>query len=279
MAIRVFQPVRKEQEMDDDKKKVEEIIDDENKDLTDEDVTTDPQNEDPNVEKSNEDDNPEGNKKPDKTKQSREENARFAELRRKNAELEKKNKELEAEATKASFNAKKEGITKETLASVGLDAIETESELILAKAYEKAIADGSEEPLKDALKAQRDYNRQEAEKTRTKTEQENAIKQAIIDDQLAFKKKFGIETSAVYGKDERFMKIFGDLLKPGNFTSLYEKYKGIFPDEEGEDEETAKGKGTFPTPQNKAPKKQTKKELHELDDDEFLAAWNKKYEL
>lgn len=264
--------------MEKTQKELDELLAKENEGLTDGDVT----------EKLDEDGNPippEGGdvkdtpEEKDKKKQTREENAKYAELRRKQAELEKKNKELEAEVTKASFNAKKEGITKETLASVGLDAIETESDLILAKAYDKAIADGSEEPLKDALKAQRDHSRQEAEKTRTKTEQENAVKQAIIDDQVAFKKKFGIETSAVYGKDERFMKIFGDLLKPGNFTSLYEKYKGIFPDEEGEDEETAKGKGTFPTPQNKAPKKQTKKELHELDDDEFLAAWNKKYEL
>ena len=258
-----------------EKDRVTELLEEEEQDLTTEDVEDDPDKTKSTVDKSNEDENPEGDEKPEKTKQTREENAKFAELRRQKAELEKEKKELEAKVQKANFNAKKDGVSKATLEGIGLDTIETEEDLVLATAYDNAIAEGSEDPLKDAIKVQREHIRKTAEKTRSEEEARKATIELIKQDQANFKEKFGMETSEVYGKDERFMALFGDLLQPGNFTQLYTRYKEAFPDESSDEE--AKNKGALPTAGNKAKKKTTKKELHELDDDEFLKAWNEKY--
>ncbi|MCK9235195.1 MAG: hypothetical protein M0Q41_10755 [Bacteroidales bacterium] len=261
--------------MEDDKKKVEEIINDEKKDLTNEDVTEDPKKDDPNsVDDPEKGKNPDEEQEAEKKKQSREENARFAELRRKNAELEKKNKELEEEAVKASFDAKKENISKATLASIGLDAIETEDDLLLARAYDNAVASGSEEPLRDAVKVQREHMRKRAEKVREEEQARKAMEEKVKQDQIEFKKKFGIETADVMKNDKKFVALFGDLIEPGNFTKLYTRFKTEYPDESGED---GKNKGIIPNSSNKQTLKPPKKELHELDGDEFLKAYNEKY--
>lgn len=208
-------------------------------------------------------------------KQSREENKHYAELRRKNAELQKKNKDLEVKVQEANFNGRKQSISNDALLDLGLESIEDENDLFLCEEYEKAVKRGADNPALEANKAYRAKIRKEQlAKTKEETER-NEQNQKVIEDRTNFKKKFGIDTSEAL-KDERFMDVFGDMIGYGNMTDLYSKYKALL-DRDVAEKEEAKNMGTLPSSSLSSSRKSTKKSLSDLEGDDFLREFEKRY--
>lgn len=241
------------------------VVEDEDIDLNDEDLE-DEEVEEPDQPKT---DSPE---EPKKT-QTREENKRFAELRRKNDELQRKNNDLEIKVKEADFNGRKKAISNDALADLGLDSIEDDDDLFLCEEYEKAVKRGSDNPALDANKAYRNKVRKEQQaKNKEETEKTEQAKK-VNEDRANFKKKFGIDTSEAL-KDEEFMAVFGDMIGYGNMTDLYTKYKSLVNREEAEKEE-AKNMGTLPN--SSTTQKRHNKSLNDLEGEDFLKAFEKRY--
>lgn len=257
--------------MDKEEKKV---IESDEEDLTDEDLDV-----------KGEEDSEDGKsdqlvekKNPSKKRQTKEENHYFAELRRKNEELEKKNKELEGKISEADFKARVKVVATETLTELGLDSIEDEYDLTLCEEYEKAVKKGSENPILDAQKVYRSRVKAEkkriAEAEKRKAEEESVEvenKKKVEADKLAFKEKYGITTKEALSNDE-FMKMYGDFISYGNLTELYGKYLVLTKKEKDEE---AKRMGVIPNSNTRASKTNTS--ISDLEGEEFLKAFNEKY--
>lgn len=205
--------------------------------------------------------------------QSREENKYYADLRRKNDELQKKNKDLEVKVKEANFNGRKNSVSNDALIDLGLESIETEDDLFLCEEYEKAVKRGAENPALEANKAYRDKVRKEQQAKNKEETQKNEQIQKINEDKINFKNKFGIETSEAL-KDEKFMSVFGDMISYGNMTDLYSKYQ-LLVDREEADKEEAKKMGTLPNSSTNTHRRS--KLLSDLEGDDFLEAFQKRY--
>ena len=213
------------------------------------------------------------NQKP--KKQSRDENAKYADIRRRNKELEKENQELKEKVSRADFNGRKKAISSETLDALGLDAIEDEDDLFRCETYEKAIKRDSDNPLLDVEKAYTQRVKAERKKREDEIKVKEENERLLREDQANFLKKFGKETSEVL-KDKRFMALFGDKITYGNFTELYSRYVEAFELKEKEDEEQSKKMGQIPGSNTKP--NNTHQSINDIDDDEaFLKAFDAKY--
>lgn len=264
-----------------DEKKLKDVLDEEEKDLQETDITGEedetPPKDDGTATETESDEGKstdDGEKTPPKKRQTRETNAYYAELRRKNERLEREKKELETKVNEADFEARKKVVPKTVLESIGLEKIETQDDLMLAEAYKTADEAGDDNPLKTAMQTLRNMQKEKQEAERKLADEQAKNYEAVVKDQIEFKKKFGIETKDAL-KDERFVNLYKDLIKHGNFTELYTRYKEAFPDDkpnDNEDLENAKKASIPPLPSGK--KSPPPKKLHELEGDEFLKAWN-----
>ena len=218
----------------------------------------------------------EGSPKP--KRQSRADDARFAAQRRKNkasgGEGGVPDEERDRIRREAAFEVKKDYVKPDTLRELGLDSIETEDDLALAEAYEKAVADGEENPVAVAYRTLRNRDA-EARRQRDEQEAERArLRASIAKEQADFKKEFGVETWEVMdGGNSEFAKKFGHLIRPGNFAELYRVYRSYT--QEGRD--AAKAKGVPPTNGGNPPAKP--KDVSEMDREEFDAYFHTKYHL
>ncbi len=223
-------------------------------------------------EEETENDQVEGTKSETKKTQTKEERSFYASLRRRNEELEKQNKKLIKEKSEADFSARKNVISADTLADLGLDKIEDENDLLLCEEYDKAVKRGSENPVLDATKAYRKRVKVEQEKlVKAEEEKQNQIK-AVEEDKTNFKKKFGISTKEAL-EDERFVKAFGEKIGYGNLTELYGIYLSLV-GEESTDTKQSKKMGKVP---NSTTVQSKKVDINDLDGEEFLKAFNEKY--
>lgn len=257
--------------MEENEKKVEEEIEEtEDETLTDDDLDEtdiEKDSDDHTVEKD-EVDNP-------KKRQSNEENKYYAEMRRRNKLLEKENEDLKSKVTKADFEARKKAISKDTLSELDLDGIEDENDLLLCETYEKAEKNGSENPVLDANKALRAKIRADEQKRISEEKTANENRKKLAEDRAEFKKKYGIDTSEAL-KDPVFVKLYGDMISYGNMTELYSRYLTVkSKSEEDKDDETAKNMGKIPN--SSAKKTNNHKSINDLDGEDFLKAFDEKY--
>lgn len=184
-----------------------------------------------------------------KKQQTQEESAYFAKMRRENRELKQRMAEMEKKAKEAEFNNKASKFSEDTLSDLGIDSIKTEDDMFLADAYKEATKKGSVNPVADAYKALRLKKDGElsAEREKKSAEEENARK--VSEDQIAFKKAYGIDTKEAL-QDERFKKMYGKFITYGNLTELYGIYtENVLKPEKAqkEIEDKAKEMGTIPS--------------------------------
>lgn len=246
----------------------------------DEDDLEDEEGEKGENEESSKNNENETSKEPENTKkrQSREDNHKYAELRRRNEELTKKNKDLETKVVEADFNARSKIISKDTLEELGLSKIEDDYDLVLCEAYEEAVKNGSDNPLLDANKAYR--SKINAERAKAKKEEDEKAKASKLDeenkqkveaDKVEFKKKFGITTAEAL-KNEEFMGLYKQFISYGNLTELYSNYLNVV----GKDkDEEAKKMGVIPLSSSRT--QSPKKSINDLSGADFLKAFNEKY--
>lgn len=208
-----------------------------------------------------------------KKTQTQEERSYYAKLRRRNKELEEKNKKLEEQVSEADFNSRKKVISEDTLNELGLDSIENTDDLLLCEEYEKAVKRGSENPLLDATRAYRNKVNTDRKKVVEKEKIEAENVKLVNEDKIRFKKKFGIETEVAM-KDEKFLKIFGDMISYGNLTELYGKYLMMKPSDD-DATNVAKQMGKIPSSTSKPPQKEP--DINDLEGEDFLKAFDKKY--
>ena len=207
-----------------------------------------------------------------KKTQTKEERSFYANLRRRNEELEKQNKKLIKEKSEADFSARKNVISADTLADLGLDKIEDENDLLLCEEYDKAVKRGSENPVLDATKAYRKRIKTEHDKL-TKAQQEEANNKKLVqEDAVKFQKEYGISASEAM-KDEKFTKAFGKQISYGNLTELYGIYLSLTGGDAVE-EKQSKQMGKVP---NSTTVKSKKVDINDLDGEEFLKAFNERY--
>ena len=210
-----------------------------------------------------------------KAKQSRKENAKYAELRRKNAELERENKELKTKVSTAHFDGRKNVVSQDTLDALGLERIEDEDDLFRCEIYEKAIKDDVDNPLKEVERAYAQKIKEEKKRRTQEVETQEKNEKLLRDDQIAFKKKFGFETSEALN-DKRFMALFQDRITYGNLTELYTRYNEVFSAYQKEEENKAKVMGKIPNSNSKPqPKKESINDI--ASDEDFLKAYDALY--
>lgn len=265
--------------MEETKKNVDEELDEELEDednIDDTDLDEDDLEDDEDDKKSSDEEDDKKFKKESKKPQSRQENAKYAALRKRNKELESKVSDLEVKVTKADFNAEKKVIRQSTLDDLGLDSIEDEDDLLLCKEYEKAEKRGSDNPIKDANMAYRKAMREKQAKASEQEVKDRELKEAVAKDSKDFYETYKI-TPAQALQDEDFVEAYGDLIEAGNLTKLYGKYKALTKSKDVEDDQdskVAKKMGTIPTSSKQTKKQET---LLDLDGDKFLEAFRKKY--
>lgn len=183
------------------------------------------------------------------SKQTREEDAKYAEERRKRkAREEARQKAREEEIRRqAVFEVKSGQVTSDELKELGLDKVEDEDQLFLVESLRKAKADGVENPQAEAYRAL--FKKQTADKADAKAKadaekaEKDRITALIAEDQKAFKEKFGKTTAEVMANETEFKELFGKSLQAGNFTDLYTAYSTL----KKKQADTAKKEGSFPT--------------------------------
>jgi len=196
---------------------------------------------------SQEDNNP-PDPKPKKS-QTKEESAYFARMRKENRELKERMAKLEEEKKQSEFNAKASRFSEDTLSELGIDKIETEDDMLLAESYKEALKKGSTNPIADAYKALRNKQSEQLREATAKKSAEEENKKKVSDDQIAFKKAYGIDTKQAL-QDERFKKMYGKFITYGNLTELYGMYQeNVLKPEQAQRqiEEKAKDMGTVPS--------------------------------
>jgi hypothetical protein len=178
-----------------------------------------------------------------KPKQSRKEDSYYAALNRGKGNPTASSEE-ERIRREAEFDVKKGLVKQDTLKELGLEAVESQDDLFLTEKYDEACKNGEENPSADAYKALRakELEAKKAEEGIAKKDGEERA--AIAKDQTDFKSKYGKTTAeALSENDGEFRNLFGNFLKPGNFTQLY----GAYLKSKGNVKDEAKDKGSFPT--------------------------------
>lgn len=218
----------------------------------------------------------EGEEKPQKPEgqqkkpQSRREDAAYAQLRREKKALEEQLKRLQAEQQKAVFEAKKGAVPSEVLEALGIKGVEDEDDLYLANSYMEAERKGSDDPLGEAQAALAKKLRAEKRTADQQRLQEEEQNKALQQDKANFKAKYGEEKLVeILQEGSRFMELFGDMVQPGNLTSLYERYAKAFPDEAAK---KPNGAGSPPTPSGR-----TSMPSHDESDAEFKKRYENQY--
>lgn len=210
-----------------------------------------------------------------KSKQSRKENARYAEMRRKYAELERENKELKKQVSNSEFNGRIKNISEDTLDALGLTSIEDEDDLFRCETYEKAIKSNADDPLREVERAYAKKVKEEKRKLVQERETQEKNEKLLREDQIEFKKKFGVDTSVAVN-DEKFMALFSDQITYGNLTELYSRYVQVFGKQAREDDEKSKAMGKIPSSNSKPqPKSQNINDIQS--DEDFLKAFDALY--
>ena len=199
----------------------------------------------------------EGDNGKPKTKQTREEDARYAEMRRQNEKLQReieeyRKRDIERVSDKAlnDLNLKREDLNDEDNAR-------------LVKAYEKAVAEGVENPVGYAYRSE--YARsQEAKK---KSAEEGANIRKDIED---FKKMYG---SKVYNEimepESAFQKKLGKKLRPGNLCDLYDTYMLTIGEEPKAAKPTEIDKAKSTAPSGKSGSSMKPADLKAMSDEEY----------
>lgn len=183
-----------------------------------------------------------------KKSQSREDNSKFAEIRRKNKELERLQKR-NAELEQAIKDLRKNSIDKDTLDDLGFPNLNEEN-YETAKIYQDFKRNGSVNPKEDTYKTL--YEKELAEK---KKEQEKLAKRQeelklIEEDKKRLFDTYKIEPKDVL-EDKGFKKLYGDMINYGNLTELYSRYLSYKNEYAKPIREEQKSKGKLPsaTPQ------------------------------
>lgn len=199
-----------------------------------------------------------------KRKQSREDDSRFAELRRENERLKK---ELAKSQQKAQ-----NGITDNALADLGFsrDDLRDEDNMSIAELYMKAKADGEANPIGYAYqqhyKAQREAKINAEAEARKKNDEENEISRLIEKDKSDFLAKYSREELAeAMDENSEFRQLFGDQVHVGNVEKMYSIYRKMV---KGEDTK-AKSKGILPNASGNSVAKPEDKPVDQMTNDEY----------
>jgi uncharacterized protein YdiU (UPF0061 family) len=153
-----------------------------------------------------------------------EQNARFAELRRKNEELERQLNVFRSE--------KRENVTEDALKKLGLtrDDLEDDDNMVLATEYTKALARGDEDPIASAYKSlwksSKEAKRKAKEEADSKAKADAETKAKVNEDVAEFRKKYpDVNINDLVKEDSEFNQMFGDVPDViGNITKYYGRY-------------------------------------------------------
>ena len=203
--------------------------------------------------------------------QSREDDAKFAKLRRQIESLQKENKTLASQIEEARFGAKKSAVSQQTLADLGIDKIENDDDLFLCQEYENAKKRGSENPLLEANKAFRKRVIEKEAEIKAQKDEEKKFTEKILAEKENLKKTYGVESSELI-KNEEFMSLFGEKALDGNLTEYYGKYIGLI-NKYKKDNSTSKVQGKLPTSTGK----KLSTDILDLEGKDFLKAWDEEY--
>lgn len=210
--------------------------------------------------------------KQQKKGQSREEDSKFARLRREKEKLEQENKRLKAEKDEAVFKGQSQSIPQEVLEEIGIKDLKTDRDLRIAKAYMEAEKSGDPNPTATAYRKVQDEDDANAKKAQ-ETESKNAERRKAVETDMArFIDKYGKDAyNEAIKPDGEFATLFRGLISYGNLTELYDRYVKFKGGADGE----SKAKGIIPPLNGKTPAKE--KSVRDMSKDEFDAYWAKKY--
>lgn len=179
-------------------------------------------------------------------KQSREQDAIYAE-RRRNAKAEAEQRERDERIRKqAEFDVKSGMVTEDELKDLGLGKVEDEDQLYLVERLREAKSKGEEDPVAWAYRQL--YVKTSKEKAEAAKEEQEAKeterKQAetIAKEQSDFKAKHGKTTGEVLRDEPDFKAFFDKYGKPGTFEDCYATFHTI----KGDVEQKAKKMGIPP---------------------------------
>ena len=189
-----------------------------------------------------------------KPKQSRAENAKYADMRRAQKEKEKREAEIQ-EAEKrgqqqAEIEFRKKAITSDDLKELGLENVDDDRDLFLAEKYREAKAKGSEDPKLDAYQALTNRYRIEVDEAKKQAKMEAERNKKAYDDAVSFKKAYGKAPEQIMNDDPNFKEFFDRFGEIGKCTDCYQTYlkiRSLGPNQKPKDDEASKKAGAYPS--------------------------------
>ena len=211
----------------------------------------------------------------EKAKQSRAENAKFAEMRRRNQALEAENKRLR--------EAQKAGISETALSELGLNKDDMdEDDKRLYNAYVDAVLSGKDNPkdyaystaYRQSKEAKREAQRLQAEKE----SKDKELTEKVRTDVQNFQKKFPSVDMQKVINDQEFNDYFKEkgIELTGNVTTYYSIYREVKGLDKGNSQED-KSRGALPSATGSNVSVGSK-DIRKMTDEEFDAYWKTHYE-
>lgn len=181
----------------------------------------------------------------EKKTQTREENSKFADIRRTKKENEKL-KERISVLEQSLRDLKQNSIDKETLEDLGLDNVDSEENYRIASKYQNYKKDGSVNPKEKTYEELYKEAKQKEQEQEQIKNAEIKRKELIEEDANNLKKTYNITPKEAFN-DKNFMDAYGHLINYGNLTELYGSYLSIKKTFEKDIRDKQKEKGSLPT--------------------------------
>ena len=210
-------------------------------------------------------------------KQSRKDNAYYAELRRaRQAEEERKRKaEIQRAREQAALEERAKHVKREETSALGIEKAESEDELFLVDAYREGQEKGYDNPIAYAYRKLSEKQSEQISDMRRESEEAKQRSDAVTKDAQDFASKFGKPLLQVLQQDKGFTKFFDKYGSQGHATDCYADYLALIGGDKAgaKAEEEAKRNGSFPFVSGGNPKAAARRET----DEEFLTRVKKTY--
>lgn len=208
-------------------------------------------------------------------KQSREDNAYYAQMRReRKAEEERKRKaELDEARRQGALSERKKFVKPDELSALGLTQAESEDELYLVDRYREAQSKGDDNPVAYAYRELSGLKSKALDDVRRRETEAVEASKAIREDAKAFADKYGKTIPEAFQSDKGFADFFDKYGKRGNATECYADYLRLTGGDAGKAASDGKSQGTFPLGKAGGKPAEPKRET----DEEFLKRARKLY--
>lgn len=210
----------------------------------------------------------EENQGEEKKSQTREENSKFADIRR----TKKENERLKEKVSKLEEdlrNLKNTSIDRDTLEDLGLENVNDDNSYRVAKKYQDYKKDGNinaKEKTYEELYKELLGEKEEQEKAKN---EEIKRKELIEEDAKKLKKVYNITPKEAFA-DKNFMDAYGNLIKYGNLSDLYGSYMAVKNAYEKGIREKQKEKGSLPTSESNSGGEKTYLQMSKEERNKYL---------